>query len=132
MIRGHLQEFVFSLVKPSETKVKKGAPEFPQLESQAIQYWEINAIFDASPIEGPTSRERAIYINEARMSKYPTVLTGPPLAPSEPISFSDSYGSAMHFSHNDDLIVIMIIGKCRASKILVDGGAPLTSCTEAP
>jgi len=48
-----------------------GAPEVPQLESQVIQYRKINAIFSASPIEITTSRERAIYINEARRSKYP-------------------------------------------------------------
>jgi len=28
----------------------------------------------------------------------------------------------VHFSHNDVLIIIMLIGNCRVSKILVDGG----------
>jgi len=51
------------------------------------------------------------------------VLSGPPLAPSNPISFSDFDASAVHFSHNDDLIIIMLIGNCRVSKILVNGGS---------
>ena len=48
---------------------KEGALEVPQLESEAILYQKINAIFSASLIEITTSRERAIYINEARRSK---------------------------------------------------------------
>ena len=55
------------------------------------------------------------------MSKYPMVLTRPPLAPSKPISFSDSDASVVHFSHNNALIIIMIISNCRMSMILVDG-----------
>ena len=29
----------------------------------------------------------------------------------------------LHFLHNDALIIIMIIGNCRMSKVLVDGGS---------
>jgi len=45
------------------------------------------------------------------------------VAPSKPISFSDSYTSTVHFSHNDTLIVTMLIDNCRVSKILVDRGS---------
>ena len=110
----------------------KRGPEVPQQESQAIQYLEVDTIFDASPIEGTTSREKAIYIKKARRSKYPMVLTGPPLTPSRPISFSDSDVSVVLSSHNYVLIVTMLIDNYRVSKILVDGEAPSTSCIEAP
>ena len=59
-----------------------------------ISYKEVEAIFSACPLEGATSKKKAIYINEARRIKYPTVLTSPPLAPSKPISFSSSCSSA--------------------------------------
>jgi len=51
------------------------------------------------------------------------VLTGPSLAPSKPISFSDSGASTEHFPHNDALIITMLIDNCRVSKILVDWGS---------
>ena len=109
---GYLQEFVHNPGQPSETKVKKGPLEVPQPESQTIMYQEINSIFGASLIEGVISRKMAIYINEARRSKYPMVLTGPPLALSKPRSFSDFDTPAMHFPHNDALIITMLIGNC--------------------
>jgi len=37
------------------------------------------------------------------------------------VSFSDFDASTMHFSHNDALIVTMLIGNCRVFKILIDG-----------
>ena len=54
-------------------------------------------------MKAPPPGKRAIYINEARTSKYPTVLTGPSLALTKPISFSDSDASAVLFPHNDAL-----------------------------
>jgi len=51
------------------------------------------------------------------------VMTGPPLAPSRPISSSDSDALVVHFSHNDALINTMLIDNCRVSKILVNGGS---------
>ena len=48
------------------------------------------------------------------------MLTGPPLALSKPISFSDSDTSAVHFPHNDTLIITMLIGNYRVSKSLID------------
>jgi len=55
--QGYLQKFVLNPGQLSETKVKKGALEVPQQESQAIQYRKINAIFGASSIEDTTSLE---------------------------------------------------------------------------
>ena len=93
----------------------KVSSETSQLEGQVIQDREVDTIFGASRIEGSTSRERAIYISEARKAIYPTMLTGLPLAPSKPVSFSDSDALTVHFPHNDALIITMLIGNCRMS-----------------
>ena len=93
--------------------MKKASPEASQPESQVIQYREVNAIFGVSPIECSTSQKWAIYF---------TVLTGPPLVPSKLLSFLDSDASTVHFSHNDTLIITMLISNYRVSKILIDGG----------
>jgi len=53
-------------------------------------------------------------------------------SPCKPISFSDSDASAVHFPCNDALIITMIIGNCRMSKVLVEGKAPLTSSMGVP
>ena len=63
--RGYLQEFILNPVQPLEVKVHKIFPEKTQPESQVIQCQEVDAIFGSSPIEGCTSRERAIYVGEA-------------------------------------------------------------------
>ena len=52
-----------------------------------------------------------------------TIYLTVPLAPSKPVSFSESDASTLHFLHNDALIITMPIGSCRVSKILVDGGS---------
>ena len=111
---------------------EEGAPEVLQQESQAIQYREVDTIFGASSIEDTTLRERAIYIKEARRRKYTTVLTGPPLVSSRPISFSNSDALAVLFLHNDALIVTMLIDNCQVSKVLVDRGSSVNIFTEAP
>ena len=49
------------------------------------------------------------------------VLTGPLLTMSRLISFSDVDVLAVHFSHNNAMIVTMLINSCRVYKILVDG-----------
>jgi len=59
--------------KPSEVKVKEVSPEASQLDSQVIQYREVDAIFGTSLIEGSTSGERAIYVSETRKAIYPMV-----------------------------------------------------------
>ena len=35
------------------------------LDNTLVQYGKVNAIFDNSPIEGSTTKERILYINEA-------------------------------------------------------------------
>ena len=51
------------------------------------------------------------------------MLTDPPLTPSRPISFLDVDALVVHFPHNDALIVTILIGNYRVSKILVDRGS---------
>ena len=51
------------------------------------------------------------------------MLTGPPLTPSKPISFSYVDTLTVHFPHNDALIIGMLISNCRVSKILIDRGS---------
>ena len=43
-----------------------------------VSYKEVEAIFGACPLEGTSSKEKAIYINEARRSNYPTGADRPP------------------------------------------------------
>jgi len=93
----------------------------PQQESQVNE--TLTTIYDVSPMEGITTKEKVIYINEARKSKYFTVLTDLPLTPRNPISFSDADAMVVHFPHNDALIVTTIIGNCRVTKVLVDRGS---------
>ena len=40
-----------------------------------ISYKKVEAIFGASPLEGTTLKKKDIYIDEARKTNYPTVLT---------------------------------------------------------
>ena len=81
------------------------------------------AIFSVYPLEGNTSKEKVIYVNETRRTNYPTVLIGPPLFLSRLVTFSEDDAYAVHFLHNDALIIIMHIGNCRVSRILVDNGS---------
>ena len=48
------------------------------------------------------------------------VLMGPPSTPRRPITFYDADTYAIHFPHNDALVITMLIGNCRMSKISVD------------
>ena len=75
--------------------MKKASPDAPQPEGQVVQYRKVYAIFCASPIEGSTSRKRAIYISEGWKAIYLMMLIGLPLAPSKPVSFSDSNASTL-------------------------------------
>ena len=58
----------------------------------------MNAIFGTSLIEGVTTRERAIYMNEARRYIYLVILKSPPSSPGRPIYFSETDAYVMHFS----------------------------------
>ena len=51
------------------------------------------------------------------------VLMGPPSTPSKLITFSNTDAHTVLFLHNGALVVIMHIGNCRVSKILVDAGS---------
>ena len=93
---------------------------------------KVNAIFDTTLIEGTATKERAIYVNETRRGSYPTILTSPPSSPSKPIYFSETDAYAMHFPHNDALVVIMHIGCRRMSKSWLTEEAVLTSYTDTP
>ena len=105
----------------SETKVQR---EHPPQDDQAggtlIQYREVNAIFSTFSIEDTTAKERAIYVNEARRDDHPTILTSSPSSLGKPIYFSETDAYAVHFLHNDALVMAMHIGCYRMSKILVD------------
>ena len=80
----------------------------------------MNAIFSTSSIEGATTKEKAIYVNEVRRDNYPTILTSPPSSPGRPV-----YSYVVHFPH-DALIVTMHIGCCQMSTILVDRGSSVS------
>jgi len=41
----------------------------------------MNAIFENSPIEGTTTKDRTIYVNEAQMDNYPAIVTRSPTSP---------------------------------------------------
>ena len=84
---------------------------------------EMNVIFGTSPIEGITAKEITIYINEARRNDYPAILTSPPSSPGMPIFFSEIDAYAVHFPHNDALVVTIHISCCLMSKILVGRGS---------
>ena len=71
------------------------------------------------------TKEKAIYINEARRSRYPMVLKDLPPTLSRLISFSDADTMVVHFPHNDALIITMITNNCQVYKFLVDRGSSI-------
>ena len=81
----------------------------------------MNVIFGNSSIEGTTTKERTIYVNEARRDNHQAIVTRPPTSPGGPIFFSeDAY--FVHLPHNEDTLIVMVhIGCCKVSKILADG-----------
>ena len=85
-------------------------PQDDQTGSALIEYKEVNAIFETSLIEGTRTKERVIYVNEARKNNYPTTLTSPPSPLGRPIYFSEKDAYIVHFLHNDALT--MHIGCC--------------------
>jgi len=87
-----------------------------------FQYQGINAIFENSPIEGTTAKERTLYVNEVRRDDYPTIMTLPFTPPDRPVFFSKEDSFPMRFLHNDALIMMVHIGYYKISKILMHGG----------
>jgi len=92
------------------------------------QYNEVNAIFENSPVEGTTTKERTICVHEARRDNYLALVTRPPKSPDKPIFFSEEDACSMHFPHNDALVMIVHIDCCKVLKILVNGGVASISC----
>ena len=78
--------------------------------STLVHKREVNAIFENSPIEVTNTKERIIYVNEARRYNYPTIVTHPPTSPGMPVSFSEEDSYSVHFLHNDALAVTVHIG----------------------
>jgi len=92
-------------------------------DESLVHYPNVDAIYDSCPLEGMTSRERSIYINEARRTNYPTIMTGPLLTSSKPIMFSEADACVVHFPHNNALIITMHIDNGQVSRNLVDKGS---------
>jgi len=53
------------------------------------------------------------------------ILTSPPSSTGKPIYFPETDADAMHFLHDDALVMTMHIGCYRMSKILVNGGSSI-------
>jgi len=73
----------------------------PYLQLPHLVSGEMNAIFGTFQIEGVTTKERAIYINESRRDNYSVILTSPRSSPSRPIYFSETDAYNVHLPHND-------------------------------
>ena len=87
-----------------------------------VQYRKVNAIFGNSPMDGTTTKEKTIFINEARRDNYQAIVTGPPTSPGRLVSFSEEDVHSVHFPHKDALVVTIHVGGCKVSKILVNRG----------
>ena len=92
-----------------------GEPGYPISENQR-HLWRLLDRRHHLP-RGPSTSMRPAGANT------PTMLIDPPLTLSKPISFSYFDAPAVHFPHNNALIVTMIIGNCQVSKLLVGGGS---------
>ena len=88
--------------------------------STLIQYKEVNAIFRNSPVDGTTTKERTIYVNETQKDNCPTIVTRSPTSPGRPVFFSEEDAYFMQFPHIDALVIMTHIGYCTVSNILVD------------
>jgi len=85
----YLQKFVLNTGLPSEVRVQR------QLETPAehpgstlVQYQIVHAIFANSLIKGTTTKERTLYVNEARRDNHLAIVTRPPTSPGGLIFFS--------------------------------------------
>ena len=120
---GYLREFILNPGLPSKIRVQRQPKTTDEHASRAlIQYREVKAIFENSQVEGTTIKKRTIYVNETRRDNYLAIVTYPPTSPGRPVFFSKEDAYFMHFPHNDALIVMVHIGCCKVSKILVDRG----------
>jgi len=83
----------------------------------------VNAIFSNSPIEGTTTKERTLYVNEARRDSHPAIVTHPSTSAGGPVFSLEEDSYTVHFPCNDTLVMIAHIRCSKVSKILVDGGS---------
>jgi len=107
---------------PSEVMVQRQLDALVERPSSTlVQYQKVNAIFRNSLIEGTTTKERTLYVNEGRRDNHLAMVTRPPTSPSGSVFFLEEQSYATHFPHNDALVMTAHIGRCKVSKILVDG-----------
>ena len=95
------------------------------LSSSLIQYREINTIFGNYLLVGTITKEKTIYVNEARRDNYLTIVTCPPTSLGRPVSFSEEDAYSVHFSYNDALVITVHVGCCKVLKILIDRGSSI-------
>jgi len=74
-------------------------------------------------VEGTTTRGRTLYVNEAWRDNNLVRLTCPPSPLGRFIFFSEEDTYTVHVPHNDALFIVIHIGCCRVSKILVNRGS---------
>jgi len=120
---GYLRKFILNPGLPSEVRAQR-QPQAPadHLGSTLVQCREVNAIFDNSPIEDTTTKERTIYVNEACRDSHPAIVTRT-LRPQWASLFSEEHSYAIHFLHNNALVVTVQIECCKVSKIQVGEGS---------
>ena len=118
---GYLQEFILDPRLPSKIRVQRQPKSTDEnLGKTFVQYREGERHLRNSPKEGTSTKERTIYINEARRDNYPAIVTCPSTSPGRQ-SFSEEDAYSVHFPNNDALVVTVHIGCCKVSEILVDG-----------
>ena len=124
--QGYLKQYTLAPGIVPNPAPKKSAPapgSGKGKDKGPATYKMVSAIFGATPVEGTSSKERIIYVNQAWMDQDSTSYTSPPLPPSEPITFTDEDAFGVPFPHNDALVITIPIGNCKVSRVLVDTGS---------
>lgn len=100
-------------------EIKKGSTPSP-----AGTYKTVSAIFDATLVEGLTTRERKIYVNQVREgTHWESAITHPPLSPTEPIAFSNEDVCGVFFPHNGAFVISIPIGNYKIARVLINTGS---------
>ena len=71
-------------------------------------------------MEGTTTKERTLYVNEACKDSHLAIETCLPMSLGRPVFFSKEDSYVVHFAHKDSLVVTEHIECCKVSKSLVD------------